>query len=284
MEYPPTEEILPHMPPNEPWEELSDPSAQEGYLSYYLSDDVSKYAVREVTRPNDNKSDPNLETMSYGLFSTCERGMRAGAVNSNRPYIFFLTKRGDRRYLTGYYHIKWFTEGHPVFSYLRSGKVQDDYILVADKMKFVHPPIPMEEIAERFNDEFFSKWFRTYKITNEVRTADLLEVIDQREDVTKNYLDEIERLELVNRRYHDYRYTNWEQNERFSWEMAASYLFTETDLDISEVQERFDSISSEDVSWWECLECGHEVESERPLKRCPNCNTIGTQIPLNRES
>lgn len=280
MEYPPTDDILPHMPPNEPWQELSDPSAMEGYLSYYLSDDLSRYAVRDVTRPNDNKSDPNLETMSYGLFSTCERGMRAGAVKNNRPYIFFVTRRGNERYLTGYYRVAWYAEGHPIFSYLRRSRVLDDFILVADEMKFIHPPISMKELAERFDDEFFSDWFRTFKITDEVQTADLLAVIDEREDVSQEYLDEIERLELVNRRYHDHRYTNWEQNERFSWELAEDYLYTDTDLDISEAQERFESISSEDVSWWECLECGHEIESERPLKRCPNCNVIGTQVPM----
>lgn len=280
MEYPLNSTQREYMPPNEPWQELEASSAEAGYLSYYFSDDMSRYAVREVTRPNDNKSDPNIETMTYGLFSTCERSMRAGVVKNKRPHIFFITRQEGERWLSGYYHVKWYAEGSPVFTYLKHGKVQDDYILCADSIRFIDPPIRLAELAERFDDEFYTKRFRTYKKTNQVQTEELLKLIYDKKDMTQRYIDETKRLERVNCRFHGHRYTNWEQSEEFSWELAKDYILADSKLDIEEVKERFKSISSEDVDWWECLDCGHEIESQRPLKRCPKCNAIGTQVPL----
>ena len=53
----------------------------------YLADDLSRLPVRHITRPHDNKSDPNIETGTYGLFSTCENQMRSGIVNRGAQYI-----------------------------------------------------------------------------------------------------------------------------------------------------------------------------------------------------
>lgn len=266
-------------PPNDPWQEITDPTSPLGYMSFYHSDELSRYAVRDITRPNDNKSDPNIETMSYGLFSTCERRMRAGIVNNSRPHIFFVTRYDGERCLSGYYHVRWHTEGPPVSAFLSSGQIQDDNYLVADEMCFIHPPVPLNEIASRFDDEYYSNWFRTFKKTTEVQTEDLLSVLSEFEDQSSAYIEEIRRLERVNERFHNYRYTGWEQPESFSWEFAEEFLLADTDLDINELQAQYSSITSDDISWWECLNCGHDIESERPLKRCPNCNAIGTQVP-----
>ena len=68
----------PVMPPAAPWTALEVNTPATGYLSVYLSEDLSRLPIRAITRPYDNKSDPNIETGTYGLFSTCERAMRAG--------------------------------------------------------------------------------------------------------------------------------------------------------------------------------------------------------------
>ena len=51
-------------PPRSPWILLSSESDSGGYLSFYYSDDMSPLPVRWVTKPGDNKSDPNLETLT----------------------------------------------------------------------------------------------------------------------------------------------------------------------------------------------------------------------------
>ena len=87
--------LEPIFPPAAPWTGLEADTPATGYLSVYLSEDLSKLPIRAITRPNDNKSDPNIETGTYGLFSTCERGMRAGIVNNKARFIIFLSKRGE---------------------------------------------------------------------------------------------------------------------------------------------------------------------------------------------
>ena len=57
-------------------------TAPAGFLSFYLRDELSALAVRGVTLPGNNKSDPNLETGTYGLFSICCQSMRAGIVDT----------------------------------------------------------------------------------------------------------------------------------------------------------------------------------------------------------
>ncbi len=96
-----------------PWKAVNDKGL--GYLSVYFSDPLARWPVREITRPGDNKSDPNIETGTYGLFSTCEPGMRNRIVHDGAATIFFMTtrKRGAGRVLAGYYQIGWFTEEKP---------------------------------------------------------------------------------------------------------------------------------------------------------------------------
>lgn len=75
-------------PPNPPWIPLEPGDGSISALSFYYSDPNSDIPVREVTRADDNKADPNLETMTFGLFSTCERGMRAGIVRHGIEFLF----------------------------------------------------------------------------------------------------------------------------------------------------------------------------------------------------
>ena len=73
------------MPPNPPWMRLQPAHPVVGYLSIYIRDSLARYPVRDITRINDNKSDPHIETLTYGLFSTCEEKMRHGVVRDGRP-------------------------------------------------------------------------------------------------------------------------------------------------------------------------------------------------------
>src|SRR5688572_1746046 len=100
-----------YRPPARPWRELNPLLAAGGYLSYYYSDVLSPVPVRGVTLPANNKSDPNVETLTYGLFSTCGHSMRASIVANRVPYIFFVTNRGGQRILTGYYRLRWYAPG-----------------------------------------------------------------------------------------------------------------------------------------------------------------------------
>ena len=61
------------------------------YVSVYLSSEVGRVPVRDVLRLGDNKSDPNLETQTYGLFSTCEPTMRKSIAARGITEIFFVT-------------------------------------------------------------------------------------------------------------------------------------------------------------------------------------------------
>src|SRR5688572_11222634 len=90
-------------PPNAPWVQLTPSEDAGGYLSVYYNDDLSRLPIRWVTKPTDSKSDPNLETLTYGLFSTCSLGMRSGIVTRQSKFLFFTTMRRHERVLSGYY-------------------------------------------------------------------------------------------------------------------------------------------------------------------------------------
>src|SRR5690349_12165 len=118
-------------PPAQPWSLIKDNGT--GYLSIYLNEPLARWPIREITRPGDNKSDPNIETGTYGLFSTCEPHMRRRIVLDGAATVFFMTsRRGRGRLLTGYYHMKWFSEGG-------RGAENKDYALAADQVRFVDP-------------------------------------------------------------------------------------------------------------------------------------------------
>jgi hypothetical protein len=87
-----------YMPPNDPWEKHDASEDAKSYLTlYYCEDEISKYPVREVTKVNDNKSDPNLETVSYGLCSTCTRDIRSGLAKHDRLHTFLVRIHTSRR-------------------------------------------------------------------------------------------------------------------------------------------------------------------------------------------
>lgn len=279
-----------YLPPNDPWETHNASPDARSYISiYYSEDQISRYPVREVTRPSDNKSDPNLETMSYGLCSTCTRGIRSGLVRNDRPYIFFCTNFKGERHLTGYYHIGWYSKGPPLLTNFSHGSIQDDYRLVADEVRFVYPPISLEEVAEQTGFDDILSGFRKKLVTPEI-ADELVGLLDSRDDKTGDYIREIRRLERINKRYHGYRYPTWKRSEPFDWETVEQYVRMGSGEADDEIRQKIEhemaeraldlsSVSYEGVSDWHCLYCDEEFQNNAPLKLCPNCNNPGVIIP-----
>jgi len=191
-------------PPNAPWSLLETCSASCGYLSYYFSDDLSGIPVRAITKINDNKADPNLETMTYGLFSRCNKRMRQSIVARSCRNVFFITKRGQR-VLSGVYCLKWYVCVEP-----------DDYALAADRVWFLRTPIPLTEVDHSCGTHT-DRRFRTYLSISAEESQKLLNLVKGRPDASPAYLDEIARLERFNQKYSGFKYPTAQVSESYSW-------------------------------------------------------------------
>lgn len=254
-------------PPHAPWEELNSPEGAGGYLSIYYSDDMSRLPVRAVTKPGDNKSDPNLETLTYGLFSTCSASMRSGVVNRRSAYLFFATARKEGRVLTGYYQLRWFTRG--VFENAR------DYCLAADTARFIENPIPLTKV-DRLCGTDVARWFRGMRLLPFEACKKMVKLINAQPDATSDYLEEIDRLERFNLKHSGYRYIAWKQKDKFSWERAQQYLIKKK----SAIRAKAKVVNSTPTDSWKCSDCGQNIMNKALLKRCPNCGGLGTLSPL----
>jgi hypothetical protein len=252
-------------PPNTPWCELNPSTNPPGYLSYYYSDDLSEVPVRWVTKPGDNKSDPNLETLTYGLFSTCARGMRAGVVKNRAPYIFFFTNLNGERVLCGYYRIRWFAIGS-----FGAG----DYCLAADKAHFLTQPIPLIQIDRQLHTQF-SRRFRSTKCVSSDDCARLITLIEQFPDASDNYRREIQRLERFNLHHGGFRYIGWRRSESFGWGDAQEYLTKTTS-----VSGGITKTNASPTDHWTCSNCGQVTKNKALLKRCPFCGKLDTLLPV----
>lgn len=211
-------------PPKPPWVRFNPRESAGGALSFYYSDPNSSIPVREVTRADDNKADPNLETKTYGLFTTCERGMRAGIVKRGIEYVFFCTRRGSLRRLTGYYRIGWFCRGPAIQGYARVGRVPDDYALAASEIHFVNPGFPLQDLTRILRGVWVETRFRTFRYFDSETTRRLRELIQRTPNATREYLAEVKRLENANLQKYGYMYRNWRRREGFSWKVAPLYL------------------------------------------------------------
>jgi hypothetical protein len=186
--------------------------------------------VRQVGRKLDNKSDPNVETGTYGLFSTCERGMRARVVRDGMSSIFFCTNRKNGRVLTGYYKVGWYHRGPPIVGYAGKDKPPlDDYQLAASEMRFVNPPFELKNLRGYLNGVRLDNRFRTFCYIDGETARRLVDLLDDTPDATKDYLKEIKRLEKLNLESSQkgYVYENWKRAEGFSWADAPKYMGVE---------------------------------------------------------
>lgn len=257
-------------PPNAPWIDLNPPAEAGGYLSIYYSDDLSRLPVRAVTKPGDNKSDPNLETSSYGLFSTCSKSMRSGIVNRRSRYIFFATARNKTRVLAGYYALRWFAELVP------AGE-GPDYCVAAEEIRFTGKPIALSRVDQLCQTDL-SKWFRSMRLLSPEICNCLRDIIDEQPDATAEYLAEIDRLERFNLKHGNYRYISWKQKEKFSWDIADRYLGG-TPVETRAVTKVTNSSPSD---CWICVHCEQITINKALLRRCPNCGQLGMLQPLTK--
>lgn len=252
----------PHVkPPNAPWVPLADTG--RGYLSVYLSDKLARWPVREVTKPADNKSDPNLETLTYGLFSTCEPQMRNRIVQDGAATLFFVTThRQKTRVLTGYYALAWYTEG-------TRGAENRDYALAASTARFI-APIPLSDLPGQLREEC-GGWFRTQKPMAVETTEALRNVVDNCPDRTSDYLRELARLERFGHDRTGYSYPSWGREDGFSWDDAPAYYKQPGSPAVAP--------NGTPSGRWRCTDCHHIIPNKALLKRCPVCKAMATLVP-----
>lgn len=251
-------------PPNSPWLPLQAQDPPAGCVSYYYSDPLARVPIREVTRPGDNKSDPNLETMTFGLFSTCERQMRASVVNNGIPFVFFTTRRRGERVLTGYYKVGWYSDS--VLSPRGA-----DFALAAIEARFIEEPIPMSRLRGKLGEHLRTR-FRTFLRLDEKETQRLFKLINEREDATDLYLSEIDRLERFNEFHTGFRC--WGRKMPFSWDDAATFLSASGGgIAMKKV------LNASPSGLWRCEACDSIIENKSLLKLCPACGQPGTLVP-----
>lgn len=206
-------------PPHPPWVPIVGDKSMKATLSFYYSDPLSKTPIRDVSHKNDPKADPNLETKTFGLFSTCDRAMRTTIVKQGIKLHFFCTRRhgthGGVRVLTGYYRYGWYTEAPP--SRKKTSVARDDFALAAERIRFVSPGFPLSDLTEYLHG-FQLEPFRTFRYIDEKTAALLLLLLDQTPDAAKQYLAEIARVEDLVKKERKMLYTN--RSTGFSWHLV----------------------------------------------------------------
>jgi len=251
-------------PPGAPWLALADRGG--GYLSAYYSEPLARYPVRQLTRPADNKSDPNIETRTYGLFSTCEPPMRNKIVTEGRGTVLFVTSHaGRQRAIAGYYRIGWYTEG-------TRGAARKDWALAASAARWVDP-LPLASATSAVPAA--AGWFRTCKPLDADAVAALVALIDEREDRSEHYLAELRRIEQFARSRTGFAYPSWGRTTGFSWHDAHDYFHSPGAADAP---------NSSPSKFWLCRECRRVICNAALLKVCPACRSAGTLEPHLKEA
>ena len=202
--------------------------SQTGRLVYYYSNQKAALPVRDVQKSWDEKADPNLETMTYGVFSTCTPIGRKNAFEHGDEFLFFYTNWGGTRIVTGYYEIG---------SYLVTGFINrlgsityhfSDYAFLARNSHFVKIGIPLGVHGEK-------RWERVrvrdtgiigygYRTTQQISSAEtkiLKGMLDAQDDATGDYVREIHRLEKENVSKYGARYPTFQQG-RFMRRLLSS--------------------------------------------------------------
>jgi hypothetical protein len=225
----------------------------------FLSSDIARLPVRDITRFNDNKSDPNLETGTYGLFSTCEPIMRDSIRARGISEIFFVTSFLDLgRCLVGRYELGWIAEIG-----------EKDIALAASGMQFV-TPLPVSRLTGRA--AVLDKKLRNYEIIPDEVAGALRELLDAERDRTGDYLEEIDRLERRSLHGTGFKYPSWDRVDSFSWDEAALFL--------GELPDAGSAGNTSETGLWVCTACGTRIRNVARLKLCSACKALGTLEPV----
>lgn len=248
-------------PPNSPWLELKANPSSGGYLSYYFSDELSRLAVRAVTKERDNKADPNIETATYGMFSTCSKAMRKGVVDNRCGHVVFMTRRKSGRVISGYYQIGW---------YAPTNFAAGDFCLAAKAVHFVSDPIKFDEVKKRLGLRYSRLMLRL----SPDQVSELVGLLHQRANTTDAYIAEIRRLEQFNFSRTGKRYVNFRWESSPDWQRAA-HIFESANRANGSVAKSNKSESG----WWLCNKCGEKSPSKSLLKCCPLCDSVASLLP-----
>lgn len=206
-------------PPNPPWLPIENGSSDLATITYYYGDAKSSVVpIRDITHRFDAKHDPNIETLTYGLFSICCKNERKAIVNKGITTQFFCTKRGNGvRVLTGYYHPAW---------YCRMGP--DDYAIAAESIRFVSPGFVLSDLVTFLEGYPIDSFFRTWKYIHGKKVIwRLLLLLNSTPNATEKYVSEIRKFEAYALEQYGRMYFNRLQG--FYWEDAAK-LFKEWGL------------------------------------------------------
>ncbi len=223
------------MPTGQPinWQKLKLSDEEVGRLCFYHSDQDSSLPVRSVRRRWDNKSDPNLETKTWGLFSTCMPAIRKGIVSRGDRYLFFFTNwRGERR-IMGYYEVGWFAvtglsarDARGILKFL-------DYAILAKKLHFVKEGIVLGS-KRRKASKVRPCWLspgviqgygpRASAQADARLTGMLKQRLDRERDCTVDYVTEIHRIENMSLESTGYRYPSWHRIEGFDTRVMSDFV------------------------------------------------------------
>lgn len=217
-----------------PWQTVQKNNQVLGHLSCYYSNKKANLPIRDVCKRWDQKSDPNIETMTYGLFSTCMPPGRKNIVERGDSYLFFLTSWKNGRVITGYYELGHYIDtGIPARNSKRPWKFPD-YALKAKRVHFVREGIKLEKLPGRTfspvgksvkSDGSLSGFGpRGYVKLNEEQTLSIRDALDKKPDITHEYIAEIRRLEKINEELTTYKYPIWRMKEGFSEDLFPGYI------------------------------------------------------------
>lgn len=247
------------------WTPLEADLGAGGSLSVYYSDPLGAVPARAVTKPGDNKADPNLETATYGLFSTCGRGLRAAFVENRREALFFTTRWRGRRVLAGYYRIGWYA---PVVS-----PTSRDWALAARALRFDAAPLSLAEVDVLLGTALDVRFRSSLRLSPD-ETGRLFDLLDGRPDGTPRYLDEIDRLERFNAFHGGHRYIGRTQDVPFDETLADPLVAGAPVTGAGGVTNASPS------GWWMCEACRHTHANKARLRQCPACGLPTTLSPL----
>jgi len=200
-------------PPNRPWQPIQQNETDIATITFYHCDPKSLVIpIRDISNRNDAKHDPNLETLTYGLFSHCFKKERKGIVEKGITTQFFSTTRANNtRVLTGYYHPTWYCRIN-----------NDDYAIAAESARFVSPGYALSDLLSFFEgypiDQFFYwKYIREKKVIERLKL-----LINSAPDATTQYVAEIHRFEDLSLKQYGRMYSD--RLEGFSWKYAGELM------------------------------------------------------------
>jgi len=171
-------------PPNPPWILLIPNPLANAVIDWYYSDSNTRVPIRDVSHPTDPKADPNIETQTFGLFSTCNKRMRKSVVKNGISTVFFCTSRMNSvRVLTGYYQIGWYYE-------VEAG----DYMLAANQFRFVSPGFRLDDLKIFLEGYPIDTFFRSFRYIDRPQAIKLQKLLDVTPNATPQYQEEITRL------------------------------------------------------------------------------------------